>query len=92
MTAKPQNEPETAMMAIVDYNGILRGKRLTGGYIKSSIKDGVRMPLSIVGVDIWGNDIENSAQVFDNGDADGYFLPTDRAGHCFKVGLINQPA
>ena len=79
MTPNPKYEPETAMMAIVDYNGILRGKRLTGGYIKTSIKDGVRMPLSIVGVDIWGNDIENSAQVFDNGDADGYFLPTDRS-------------
>ena len=78
MTSNPQNHPETAMMAVVDYNGILRGKRLMGGYIKSSIKDGVRMPLSIVGVDIWGNDIENSAQVFDNGDADGYYLPTDR--------------
>ena len=79
MTPNPKNEPETAMMAIVDYNGILRGKRLTGGYVQTSIKDGVRMPLSIVGVDIWGNDIENSAQVFDNGDADGYFLPTDRS-------------
>ena len=78
MTSNPQNDPETAMMAVVDYNGILRGKRLTGDYIKTSIKDGVRMPLSIVGVDIWGNDIENSAQILDNGDADGYYLPTGR--------------
>ncbi|MEP1443646.1 MAG: glutamine synthetase family protein [Hyphomicrobiales bacterium] len=79
MTSNPQTDPETAMMAVVDYNGILRGKRLTGGYIQTSIKDGVRMPLSIVGVDIWGNDIENSAQVFDNGDADGFFMATNRS-------------
>lgn len=78
MTSNPKIDLNTAMMAVVDYNGILRGKRLTGGYVKSSIEDGIRMPLSIVGVDIWGNDIENSAQVFDNGDADGYFMPTDR--------------
>lgn len=78
MTSEPLIKTETAMMAVVDFNGILRGKRLTGDYVKKSIKDGVRMPLSIVGVDIWGNDIENSAQVFDNGDADGYFRPIDR--------------
>jgi len=64
MTSNPKIDLDTAMMAVVDYNGILRGKRLTGGYVKSSIEDGIRMPLSIVGVDIWGNDIENSAQVY----------------------------
>ncbi|WP_227497701.1 hypothetical protein [Marinobacter sp. BSs20148] len=29
------------------------------------------MPLSIVGMDIWGEDVENSELVFETGDSDG---------------------
>jgi len=35
------------------------------------IAGSLRMPLSLVGVDIWGQDVENSELVFDSGDADG---------------------
>ena len=34
--------------------------------------------MSVLNVDIWGDDIENSPLVFDTGDRDGILYPTDR--------------
>lgn len=78
MNLNLSSQAQTAMMAVVDLNGVLRGKRLEGSYVTSALKNGIRMPLSIVGVDIWGSDIENSPQIFQTGDADGYFQHTGR--------------
>ncbi|MCY4180517.1 MAG: glutamine synthetase family protein, partial [Litoreibacter sp.] len=42
------------------------------------IDEGARMPLSVLNLDIRGEDIENSPLVFESGDADGVLRPTER--------------
>jgi glutamine synthetase len=57
--------------AVCDLNGALRGKRLPVGRATSALTGGTRMPLSITGVDVWGEDIVGGKLVFETGDADG---------------------
>ena len=38
----------------------------------------IRLPLSALNVDLFGEDIENSPLVFESGDTDGYITPTER--------------
>lgn len=66
------------MPAVVDLNGVLRGKRIMPSDAPKIIENGLTMPLSIVGVDIWGRDIVGSTQVYTTGDADGHFRVTGR--------------
>ncbi len=69
LTERP--EVETVYAAVCDLNGNLRGKRLPSGQAGKVLDGGLRMPLSIAQVDIWGEDIDNSELVFETGDADG---------------------
>ncbi|MFT5172001.1 MAG: glutamine synthetase [Gammaproteobacteria bacterium] len=64
--------------AVCDLNGILRGKRIPVQQAEKVLDGNIRMPLSIVGVDIWGEDIVGNKQVFASGDADGHCKPTGR--------------
>ena len=57
--------------AVCDLNGALRGKRIPISQAGKALNGGLRMPLSAVGVDIWGEDIVGSKLVFETGDADG---------------------
>lgn len=68
----------TFRAAAADLNGQMRGKRLPiSDY--SKLNDGaVRMPYSVLNVDVWGADIENSPLIFETGDADGVLRPTER--------------
>lgn len=59
-----------------DLNGVCRGKRLPRDGIEKVFEGGVRMPISSLCLDIWGNDIP--AIALETGDADGICLPTDR--------------
>lgn len=68
----------TFRVAAVDLNGQMRGKRLPRSAYEKLGEGSVRMPLSVMNVDIWGADIKDSPLVFDSGDADGVLLPTDR--------------
>ncbi len=61
-----------------DLNGQLRGKRLTTDMQEKVAQSGIRFPLSVFNLDIWGEDIEDSPLVFATGDADGKILPTER--------------
>ena len=61
-----------------DLNGQARGKRAPRRYGPKVEEDGARFPLSVINVDIWGEDIEDSPLVFETGDADGLMLPTER--------------
>lgn len=65
-------------IAVADLNGQARGKRLPAGSAEKLLEAGARMPLSVLNVDIWGDDIENSPLVFQTGDRDGLLKPTDR--------------
>lgn len=64
-------------VAMCDFNGCFRGKRLPVADADKAISGGIRMPLTLVAQDIWGRDIVGNP-VFDAGDADGLCLPTGR--------------
>jgi glutamine synthetase len=57
--------------AVCDLNGIMRGKRIPVEQARKALEGKLRMPYSISGVDIWGEDIEGNKLVFSTGDADG---------------------
>lgn len=68
----------TFRVAASDLNGQMRGKRVPSSYAGKLDEGAVRMPLSVLNVDIWGADIEGSPLVFESGDADGVLWPTAR--------------
>jgi len=61
-----------------DLNGQARGKRVPRRFAEKLENDGTRFPLSVLNLDIWGEDIDDSPLVFETGDADGLLLPTER--------------
>jgi len=65
-------------IGVADLNGQARGKRTPVAFAEKLMTDGARMPLSVLNVDIWGDDIENSPLVFQSGDRDGVLRPTER--------------
>lgn len=56
---------------VCDLNGTMRGKRIPVNQAGKVVEGGLRMPLSVVNVDVWGEDIEGSELVFETGDSDG---------------------
>ena len=71
-------EVRTIRAAACDLNGGARGKRMPIGSALKVLEDGTRFPMSVLNLDIWGEDIEDSPLVFETGDADGVLMPTDR--------------
>ncbi|MCW1932429.1 glutamine synthetase family protein [Pararhodobacter zhoushanensis] len=72
------SDVKTIRVAAVDLNGQARGKRIPVRFADKLVKEGTRFPFSVMNLDIWGEDIENSPLVFDSGDADGVLKPTGR--------------
>ena len=68
----------TIRVAAADLNGQARGKRIPARFADNVIKNGTRFPMSVLNLDIWGEDIEDSPLVFEMGDADGILRPTER--------------
>ena len=64
--------------AVCDLNGTLRGKRIPVESAEKALNGGLRMPLSVAGGDIWGEEVPGSGQVFETGDADGICESTGR--------------
>ena len=71
-------EVRSVRCGAADLNGQARGKRVPRRFAAKLEKEGTRMPLSVMNVDIWGEDILDSPLVFETGDADGVMLPTER--------------
>ncbi len=71
-------EIRTIVTAVSDLNGQARGKRVPVGFADKALEGATRMPLSVLNVDIWGDDIEDSPLVFETGDRDGILRPTGR--------------
>lgn len=61
-----------------DLNGQARGKRIPRRFARALETNGTRFPLSVLNLDIWGEDIDESPLVFETGDPDGLLLPTER--------------
>ncbi|MCA2013927.1 glutamine synthetase family protein [Pararhodobacter sp. CCB-MM2] len=68
----------TIRVAAADLNGQARGKRVPVRFADKIVDEGTRFPFSVMNLDIWGEDIEDSPLVFDSGDADGVLKPTER--------------
>lgn len=75
---KAHPEVRAIVAAVSDLNGQARGKRMPAEFAEKACKNGIKMPLSTLNVDIWGDDIENSPLVFESGDRDGVCKPTER--------------
>ena len=84
------NASPTFRVAACDLNGQMRGKRVPKHYADKLDTGAVRMPLSVMNLDLWGADIENSPLVFDTGDADGILRPTDRGA--VPMPWLNKPS
>ncbi|WP_224814006.1 glutamine synthetase family protein [Hasllibacter sp. MH4015] len=65
-------------MVAADLNGQARGKRIARRSAGKAITDGTRFPYSVLNLDIWGEDIDDSPLVFEAGDPDGILKPTER--------------
>ncbi len=63
---------------VADLNGQARGKRLPVRFARKVEEEGTRFPLSVLNLDIWGEDVEDSPLVFEIGDPDGVLRPTER--------------
>ncbi len=86
-----QNGPVESVKAVVcDLNGIMRGKRVPVEQASKVLGGGIRMPLSIVGVDVWGEDIIGSELTFAGGDRDGICGVTGRGA--LPVNWTSRPS
>ncbi|WP_372614366.1 glutamine synthetase family protein [Aquicoccus sp.] len=81
---------QTFRVGAADLNGQVRGKRLPSQAAEKLETDGVRMPYSVLNVDVWGADIKDSPLVFETGDADGVLLPTERGP--LPMPWLNSPS
>ena len=68
----------TIRVAASDLNGVARGKRMPVRFADKVASDGTRFPMSVLNLDIWGEDIDNSPLVMETGDRDGVLKPTER--------------
>ncbi|WP_298915171.1 glutamine synthetase family protein [uncultured Roseobacter sp.] len=68
----------TIRVAASDLNGQARGKRIPSRFADKAVEDGTRFPMSVLNLDIWGEDIDDSPLVFESGDRDGVLKPTER--------------
>ncbi|MGD9918613.1 MAG: glutamine synthetase family protein [Paenirhodobacter sp.] len=75
---KEHPEVRTIRVAAADLNGVARGKRIPARFTSKVFTDGTRFPFSVLNLDIWGEDIEDSPLVFETGDCDGLLMPTER--------------
>lgn len=66
------------LAATCDLNGCFRGKRVEAASLDKILKSGIRMPMSSIGVDIWGTDVFANSLTLDQGDLDGICEPTER--------------
>lgn len=62
---------------LTDLNGVIRGKRLPAKGAMKLFEGGLRLPRSLIGVDVWGTDVFDNGLVVDTGDGDGVCVALD---------------
>ncbi|MFG1374732.1 glutamine synthetase family protein [Xanthobacter oligotrophicus] len=67
--------PEVVEVLLPDTSAVLRGKWIPGHAMGKIWKDGVAIPLSIFGLDVWGCEVEASEIHMETGDKDGLCWP-----------------
>lgn len=73
-----QRDLKSVRAVVCDLNGIYRGKRLPIQLVDKAIDGTLKMPLSTLLVDVWGDDALGTGQVLETGDRDGFLHPTGR--------------
>lgn len=68
-------EIESVDAFITDLNGLARGKRMPVAQLDKLAKGGVKMPVSSVGLDVFGSDVAENAIAIERGDPDGALVP-----------------
>lgn len=68
-------EPDILEVLLPDTSGVLRGKWLPGSSMAKVWTDGVAIPLSIFGLDIWGREVDATEIHLETGDKDGLCWP-----------------
>lgn len=76
-TSQTTKSAGSIFAVVCDLNGCLRGKRYPETMVNKLLEGGFRMPMSSMGVDIWGSDVLDNALVLQGGDQDGICVPTD---------------
>ncbi|MEP3257700.1 MAG: glutamine synthetase, partial [Roseibium sp.] len=66
---------DTVEVVLPDTNGVLRGKWLPGGAVKTVFEGGVALPYSLFGLDVWGREVESTGMHIETGDKDGVCWP-----------------
>ena len=61
----------TAELLVCDTNGVLRGKRADAWSLERIFESGINLPLSVFGLDIAGETVEETGLGFQSGDMDG---------------------
>ena len=59
-------------LVLVDPSGMVRGKWAPIGTLEKACTDGVNFPLSLHGLDVWGNEVEDTGLHISSGDLDGF--------------------
>lgn len=67
--------PDIVEVLLPDTSGVLRGKWLPGAAIDKIWTQGVAIPLSIFGLDVWGREVEETEIHLETGDKDGLCWP-----------------
>ena len=75
---REHTDVRTIRVAAADLNGVARCKRVPARFAEKVFTEGTRFPYSVMNLDIWGEDIEDSPLVFETGDSDGLLMPTER--------------
>ncbi len=68
-------EVEVADVYMTDFNGVARGKLLPAGMLDKLAGGGMKMPVSTLGLDIFGTDVAAAGIAIEVGDPDGVLLP-----------------
>lgn len=88
MQAHPRTEVLEAY--IVDANGIPRGKWIPVNTAEKVFREGLRLPLSLHALDIWGEDVHGSGLISETGDNDGAAKPVP--GTLLPVPWLQRPS
>ena len=86
---RTRSDLRSLRVAFSDLNGCLRGKRILLSDAAKALRGEVRMPLSVAGVDIWGEDEASKTYSPLGSDPDGLATWTGRA--ILPVSWLSQP-
>lgn len=59
-------------LVLIDPSGIARGKWAPVATLKKAFGEGVNFPLSLHGLDVWGNEVPSTGLHIESGDLDGF--------------------